>query len=113
MAKKKVVKKKIAKKESVVQEESKQEVPQSIRERAARNAKKKAEMDKEQKAKEKVIPEGALETLIEASRSAARRTTGNEKDKFTWIDILSNEVMKLSVQYRELKHKMEAMENGK
>ena len=119
-AKKKVAKKKkttkkkaSAKKKAKKKEVNEQGVPEVIRERTAKLAKKKAIADKEQKAKEKKIPEGALKRVRDDSRSRSKSTTGGERDKFTWIDILSGEIIKAYEKIRELESRLAVVEAKK
>ena len=112
VAKKKVAKK-TAKKKEVKKEVNEQGVPLVIRERAAHLARKKAAMDKELKAKDKVFPAGSLKRVQEDSRSKARQTKANEHDKFTWIDVLSGELIKALERIGSLERKLTSIEGKK
>lgn len=115
VAKKKTAKKKVAKKKAAPKkkipdaQEYEKQVPQSIKDRAARLAKRKAEEDKKRKENEKKIPEGAIVSVHEAARAAVKRTSGNEKDKFGWIEVLSKEIIRLSEENRALHRRIDKL----
>lgn len=101
VAKKSTTKKKTSKKKTAKKKEPKNEVPQAIKERSARLAKKKAEDDKKRKENERKIPDGAVQAVHDKSRSAYKKTKGAERDKFGWIEVLSKEVIRLSEENRK------------
>lgn len=91
------------------------EVPKSIRERAARLAKKKAQSDKETESKKKKIPKDALEQLNKDAKNRAKAANrpSPEHERATWTDILSSEIIKLQREVNALRKRLDDLQGIK